>query len=52
VSLLAVRADDLGSVRPVGTDPGDALRGAPDPDDRELGVRFAAGDEQALALAY
>ena len=52
MSLLAVRADDLGSVQPVGTDPGDALPGARDPDDRELGVRFAAGDEQALALAY
>ncbi|MGY1801665.1 RNA polymerase sigma factor [Blastococcus sp. SYSU D00922] len=36
----------------MGTDPGVAQPGAPDPDDRELGRRFAAGDEQALALAY
>ncbi|WP_246064208.1 RNA polymerase sigma factor [Blastococcus colisei] len=34
------------------TDPGKAQHGAPEPDDREVGRRFAAGDEQALALAY
>ena len=42
----------MGSVPPVAEDPGEARPGAPDPDDRELGRRFAAGDEQALALAY
>jgi RNA polymerase sigma factor (sigma-70 family) len=50
VSLLAVRADDMGSVPDV--DPGPAQQGAAEPDDREVGRRFAAGDEQALALAY
>ncbi|HYH26048.1 MAG TPA: sigma-70 family RNA polymerase sigma factor [Blastococcus sp.] len=34
------------------SDPGPAPRGAVDPDDAEVGRRFAAGDEQALALAY
>jgi RNA polymerase sigma-70 factor (ECF subfamily) len=29
-----------------------ALHGAPDPDDEDVGRRFAAGEEQALALAY
>ena len=52
MSLLAVRPGDMGSVPPVATDPGEERPGAPDPDDRELGRRFAAGDEQALALAY
>ncbi|TFV64892.1 UNVERIFIED_ORG: sigma-70 family RNA polymerase sigma factor [Bacillus sp. AZ43] len=46
-----MRADVLGSVPPV-TDPGQPPTGAPEPDDAELGRRFAAGDEQALALAY
>ena len=52
MSVLAVRPRDMGSVPPVGTHPEEARRGAPDPDDREVGRRFAAGEEQALALAY
>jgi RNA polymerase sigma factor (sigma-70 family) len=36
----------------VATDRGQAQFGAPEPDDQEVGRRFAAGDEQALALAY
>ncbi|SFF92287.1 RNA polymerase sigma-70 factor, ECF subfamily [Blastococcus tunisiensis] len=48
--LLAVRPVDMGSV--VGVDPLPAQRNAVEPDDREVGRRFAAGDEQALALAY
>ena len=40
----------LGSVR--GVDPVPALRGTPEPDDAEVGRRFAAGDDQALAWAY
>ena len=48
--LLAMRPRDLGSV--VAVDPLPAQRGAAEPDDREIGRRFAAGDEQALALAY
>jgi RNA polymerase sigma-70 factor (ECF subfamily) len=32
--------------------PGWAQELAPEPDDQEVGRRFAAGDEQALALAY
>jgi RNA polymerase sigma factor (sigma-70 family) len=52
MSLLAIRPGDMGSVPPVAEDRGEARPGAPDPDDRELGRRFAAGDEQALALAY
>jgi RNA polymerase sigma-70 factor (ECF subfamily) len=42
----------MGSVLPVATESGQAQRDAPEPDDREVGRRFAAGDEQALALAY
>ncbi|WP_324275345.1 RNA polymerase sigma factor [Blastococcus brunescens] len=48
--LLAVRPAEMGSV--VGVDPVPAQRNAVEPDDREVGRRFAAGDEQALALAY
>jgi RNA polymerase sigma factor (sigma-70 family) len=48
--LLAVRRVDVGSVGPV--DPVPAQRSAAEPDDREVGRRFAEGDEQALALAY
>ncbi|MGY1723949.1 RNA polymerase sigma factor [Blastococcus sp. SYSU DS0533] len=33
-------------------DPDPAPRGSAEPDDAEVGRRFAAGDEQALALAY
>lgn len=50
MSLLAIRPDDMGSVPAVATYPDEAQLGVPD--DRELGRRFAAGDEQALALAY
>ena len=50
--LLARPVAGLGSVRGVTSDPGPAPRGAVDPDDAEVGRRFAAGDEQALALAY
>ncbi len=50
--LLAVRPTRMGSVLPVATESGQAQRDAPEPDDREVGRRFAAGDEQALALAY
>jgi len=48
--LLAVRPVHMGSVPDV--DPVPAQRGAAEPDDQEVGRRFAAGDEQALALAY
>jgi RNA polymerase sigma factor (sigma-70 family) len=41
----------IGSVVPVAADPGTTRPGA-EPDDDEVGRRFAAGDEQALALAY
>jgi RNA polymerase sigma-70 factor, ECF subfamily len=50
--LLVRPVAGLGSVRGVTSDPGPAPRGAVDPDDAEVGRRFAAGDEQALALAY
>jgi len=50
--LLAVRSARLGSVPPVTTDPEQARAGAPVPDDEEVGRRFAAGDEQALRIAY
>jgi RNA polymerase sigma-70 factor (ECF subfamily) len=40
----------MGSVPDVDRVP--AQQGAAEPDDREVGRRFAAGDEQALALAY
>ena len=50
--LLAVRPAAMGSVLPVDPDPVFASRGAPEPDDREVGRRFAAGEEQALAWAY
>jgi RNA polymerase sigma factor (sigma-70 family) len=50
--LLAVRPSAMGSVLPVEPDPAPATRGAPEPDDQEVGRRFAAGDEQALAWAY
>ena len=47
--LLEPRTARVGRVPPdVGPLPGDA----PAPDDAELGRRFAAGDEQALAWAY
>ena len=49
--LLAVRPGRLGTVPDVLPDP-TAPRGGADPDDAEVGRRFAAGDEQTLALAY
>jgi RNA polymerase sigma factor (sigma-70 family) len=52
MSLLAIRPRDMGSVPVVATETGQARTGAPEPDDAELGRRFAAGDEQALAIAY
>ncbi len=48
--LLALRPRDMGSVPVVDSVP--AQRAAAEPDDEEVGRRFAAGDEQALALAY
>jgi RNA polymerase sigma-70 factor (ECF subfamily) len=48
--LLAVRPTGMGSVPDV--DPVPEPRGVAEPDDQEIGRRFAGGDEQALALAY
>ena len=48
--LLAVRPGRMGSVGVV--DPGPAQRLAAEPDDQEVGRRFAAGDPQGLAWAY
>jgi RNA polymerase sigma-70 factor (ECF subfamily) len=48
--MSAVRPVDLGSVDVV--DRSGAPSGVAEPDDREIGRRFAAGEEQALALAY
>ncbi len=50
--LLAVGPDRMGSVPSVAMDPGLAQPGPPQPDDEEVGRRFAAGDEQAFAIAY
>jgi RNA polymerase sigma factor (sigma-70 family) len=50
--LTAPAATRMGSVRPVATGSGQARAGAADPDDQEIGRRFAQGDEQALGLAY
>jgi RNA polymerase sigma factor (sigma-70 family) len=50
--LLAIRPAAMGSVLPVDPDPVPAPRGDPGPDDQEVGRRFAAGDDQALAWAY
>jgi RNA polymerase sigma factor (sigma-70 family) len=47
---LALRTPVLGSVRAVEHVPG--TRSVVDPDDAEIGRRFAAGEEQALAWAY
>ncbi|SEL83076.1 RNA polymerase sigma-70 factor, ECF subfamily [Blastococcus sp. DSM 46786] len=49
---LLDRAARLGSVGTVNSEPVPAPSGAAEPDDAEVGRRFAAGDEQALALAY
>ena len=48
--IQALRPVDMGSVDVVDAVP--VPRGVAEPDDREIGRRFAAGDEQALALAY
>jgi RNA polymerase sigma factor (sigma-70 family) len=50
--LLAIRPAAMGSVSPVDPDPAPAPRHGPGPDDQEVGRRFAAGDDQALAWAY
>ena len=50
--LLAIRPAAMGSVSPVDPDPAPAPRRGPGPDDQEVGRRFAAGDDQALAWAY
>lgn len=47
---LAIRGADLGTVWTVDQAPG--ARAGVDLDDAELGRRFAAGEEQALACAY
>ncbi len=47
---LLLRSPDLGSVQSVDHVPG--TRSSVDPDDAEIGRRFVAGDEQALAWAY
>jgi RNA polymerase sigma factor (sigma-70 family) len=52
VSVLASPSLGMGSVVAVDSDPVPARQGAPEPDDAEVGRRFAAGDEQALAWAY
>ena len=50
--LLAPPRVRMGTVRVVLPDPTAAAYGTVDPDDAEVGRRFAAGDEQALAVAY
>jgi RNA polymerase sigma factor (sigma-70 family) len=50
--VLALRPGSVGSVVAVDPDPAPASRGGPEPDDQEIGRRFAAGEEQALTWAY
>jgi RNA polymerase sigma factor (sigma-70 family) len=50
MSVLTLRRPRLGTVPVVESVP--ALGGTRDPDDREVGRRCAAGEEQALAWAY
>jgi RNA polymerase sigma factor (sigma-70 family) len=50
MSVLTLRRPRLGTVPVVESVP--ALRSTPEPDDQEVGRRFAAGEEQALAWAY
>jgi RNA polymerase sigma factor (sigma-70 family) len=52
VSVLAARPLEVGNVLPVDRDAALASRDSAEPDDREVGRRFAAGDERALAWAY
>jgi RNA polymerase sigma factor (sigma-70 family) len=49
-TLRTIRSSAIGTLRAV--DPVPASRGAVEPDDQEVGRRFGAGDEQALAWAY
>ena len=49
---LLARPSEIGTVPTVTPNPVPAQRSAQEPDDAEVGRRFAAGDEQALALAY
>ena len=49
-AIETIRRANMGTVHLV--DRARAPRVVADPDDREVGRRFAAGDEQALALAY
>ena len=48
--MQAIRPLDMSSVAIVESVP--APRGVAEPDDREIGRRFAAGEERALAVAY
>src|SRR3954447_3318716 len=50
--LLTAPAPRVGSVRSVATGSGQTQAGVTEPDDREIGRRFSAGDAQALGLAY
>jgi RNA polymerase sigma-70 factor (ECF subfamily) len=50
-AIGAIPAVNMGTVRVVDAAPRSSAECA-EPDDRELGRRFAAGEEQALALAY
>jgi RNA polymerase sigma factor (sigma-70 family) len=50
MSVLTLRRPRLGTVPVV--ESVSAARGIAEPDDREVGRRFAAGEEQALAWAY
>jgi RNA polymerase sigma factor (sigma-70 family) len=50
--LLTAPAPPVGSVRSVATGSGQTQAGVTEPDDREIGRRFSAGDAQALGLAY
>ena len=50
--LVALRPAPIGSVLPVATWSVRAGNAAAEPADAEIGRRFAAGDEQGLALAY
>jgi RNA polymerase sigma factor (sigma-70 family) len=50
-AIRAIPAGNMGTVRVVDAAPRSSAEGA-EPDDRELGRRFAAGEEQALVLAY